>query len=340
MTPWQALRRAGVLGINQRNVDYIMPHNPRQLFPRVDDKLLTKRLCQDAGIPVPRLLAAAHSPFDLKHTAAVLRDTPCFVMKPARGAMGNGTLVVRSVEEGAEGARFLASGGRSLTTAALVYHGSGIIAGLYSLGGQNDAAMVEELLVTHPALAPLSYEGVPDVRVIVYRGVPVMSMMRLPTRGAAGRANLHQGAVGVGIDLWRGVTSSAVWRNQAVRDHPDVGAPLLGLPVPHFERALEIAVRAADESSLGYVGADVVIDAHLGPVILELNARPGLAIQLANQSGLLPRLQRVDDAWRQGQLGQAPLPDTALPAENHWRMTPVSERVALGKDIAAGSSHA
>ena len=56
-----ALRRLGVLGINRRNVDYTMAWNQRRLYPLVDDKLTTKRLCQEAGIPVPKRLAVARS---------------------------------------------------------------------------------------------------------------------------------------------------------------------------------------------------------------------------------------------------------------------------------------
>jgi hypothetical protein len=37
-----------------------------------------------------------------------------------------------------------------------------------------------------------------------------------------------------------------------------------------------------------------VIDQLLGPLILELNARPGLNIQLANGEGLLHRLNTID----------------------------------------------
>jgi len=37
-----------------------------------------------------------------------------------------------------------------------------------------------------------------------------------------------------------------------------------------------------------------VLDAALGPVVLEANARPGLAIQIANRCGLLPRLKLID----------------------------------------------
>jgi hypothetical protein len=181
-----ALRRRGVLGINRRNADYTLAWNQRRLYPLVDDKLTTKRLCQQAGIPVPKLLAVAQTHHDSRRLLDKLEGVPAFVLKPARGAMGNGILVLDQ-RDGK-----LWRGTRPYSREAFEYHAAGIISGLYSLAGHSDAAMVEEKLETHPALAPLRNDGVPDIRVIVYRGVPVMCMMRMPTRLSDGRANLHQ----------------------------------------------------------------------------------------------------------------------------------------------------
>jgi hypothetical protein len=47
-------------------------------------------------------------------------------------------------------------------------------------------------------------------------------------------------------------------------------------------------------TGLGYIGCDLVLDRKLGPLILELNARPGLAIQIANGAGLSLRLQAIE----------------------------------------------
>jgi len=45
---------------------------------------------------------------------------------------------------------------------------------------------------------------------------------------------------------------------------------------------------------MGYLGVDIVLDAQAGPLMLELNARPGLNIQIANQEGLLHRLRLIE----------------------------------------------
>lgn len=309
-----ALRRLGVLGINRRNADYTLTWNQRRLYPLVDDKLLTKRLCQEAGIPVPKLLAVAETHFASRRLLELLASEKAFVLKPARGAMGNGILVL----EQREGR--LWRGARSYSPEDFEYHAAGIISGLYSLAGHVDAAMVEERLETHPALAPLRDDGVPDIRVIVYRGVPVMCMMRMPTRLSDGRANLYQGAVGIGIDLVEGRAIHAMQRGRSIDQSPDTAAPIVGLLLPEFDAILRTAVSATDQTGLGYVGADVVLDARLGPAILELNARPGLAIQLANRAGLLPRLNAADA--RLGPRAGPPTPMTLL------------ARIALGRSIA------
>ena len=313
-----ALRRLGVLGINRRNVDYTHAWNQRRLYPLVDDKLATKRLCQEAAIPVPRLLAVAETHRESPRLLDQLAGLPAFVLKPARGAMGNGILVLEQREER------LWRGARPYSRDDFAYHAAGIISGLYALAGHVDVAMVEERLETHPVLAPLRESGVPDIRVIVYRGVPVMCMMRMPTRLSGGRANLHQGAVGIGIDLVEGRAIHAMQRGRSIERSPDTGAPIVGLWVPAFDEILRTAVAATDQTGLGYVGADVVLDAGLGPVILELNARPGLSIQLANREGLLPRLDAVD-----ARLGPKSGPPVALT---------LPERIAVGREIAARCS--
>lgn len=307
------LRAAGVLGINQRNVDVIFPSNPRKNYKRVDNKLLTKQLCLDNGIPVPALFGQASSNFELKRLREVFLEKRRFVLKPSRGAMGNGTFVIKGFEDGV----FLRAGGTVMSEGELLYQAAGILAGLYSLGGRPDACMVEEVLETHHELRAISTDGVPDVRVILYRGIPVMSMMRLPTKLAGGRANLHQGAVGVGIDLATGKGTHAVMRNRPLERHPDSNELLIGREVPAFDQILEICMRASDTSGLGYVGADIVVDENKGPVVLELNARPGLSIQIANRAGLLPRLEAVRARAREGMS--------------------LDERLALGRDIASSS---
>ena len=129
---------------------------------------------------------------------------------------------------------------------------------------------------------------------MLYRNEPAMAMLRLPTKESNGRANLHQGGIGTGVDLASGLTHHAVQRNRFVSIHPDTGMPVVGMRVPHWREILAMSRRVAEAVGLGYIGVDVVVDSEQGPLLLEGNARPGLAIQIANGRGLTPQLEAID----------------------------------------------
>ena len=283
------LHRRGVLGINQRNSALVLPLNPRRLYPRVDNKVLTKRLAAAAGIPTPGTFGVIAYHHQLAGLPALLEGLSDFVLKPARGSQGNGVLVITAVSA----AGFRKSSGALLNAAQIRQHVSSMISGVFSLRGDWDSCLIEERIITHPCFEHVTRFGVPDVRVIVCGHIPIMAMCRLPTSQSDGRANLHQGAIAAGIDMSTGVLVHASQHNRTVKTHQDTGAALVGFAVPFWDEVLRLAVRAGRMSGLGYLGVDVVIDANRGPVLLELNARPGLAIQLANLRGLLPRLERA-----------------------------------------------
>jgi alpha-L-glutamate ligase-like protein len=144
-----------------------------------------------------------------------------------------------------------------------------------------------------PIFDAISYQGVPDIRIVVFLGVPVMSMVRLPTRKSDGKANLHKGAIGAGVDIATGMTLNAVWDNIVATEHPDTGAPIRGTQIPGWDSLLNLASKCYEITGLGYQGVDIVLDRNKGPLLLELNVRPGLNIQIANNAGLIPRLDLV-----------------------------------------------
>lgn len=284
------LRRFGVLGMNSRNANYIARYNPRHLYPLVDNKLKTKKACHRAGIATPRLLGYIETQGEAKRLMRRVANMTDFVIKPTRGSGGKGIVVI----SGRDGDLFVKPSGSKLTALDLERHISDILSGLYSLGGKPDSVMVEQRVDFDPIFDDYSFEGVPDVRVIVFRGFPVMAMLRCSTHASDGRANLHQGAVGVGVDLRSGRSIHAVQRGSPITHHPDTQKPFSELQVPDWQRLLGLAARCYDVTGLGYIGCDLVMDRKLGPLILELNARPGLAIQIANGAGLMPRLQAIE----------------------------------------------
>jgi alpha-L-glutamate ligase-like protein len=295
MMPWNLARelgRVGVLGMNGRNGAYISQVNQRRLYPLVDDKLLTKELAQKAGLAVPELYAAFRYSGEVRNARAVLDKYQNFVIKPANGSRGNGILVIK----GRVGDSVRLGSHRLMSWDDLRFHMQNTLSGIYSLGGQEDSVIAEYCVEFDPVFQSITHLGVPDIRLIAYKGVPVMGMLRLPTSESEGKANLHQGAIGAGIDLASGRTLTAVWRNSVVHQHPDTLAEVGGVQIPHFDRMLEIAAGCNAMTGLGYVGVDLVLDRAKGPLMLELNARPGLNIQIANRAGLASRLAAVDRA--------------------------------------------
>lgn len=286
---YKALRAKGVLGMNQRNAEFINYYNPRKQYPLVDNKLKTKALAQAHHIAVPDLFGVIHVEHQISTLSEMLAPYDSFVIKPAQGSGGDGIIVIKS----RRGPHFVKSNDSIITLDELSFHISNILSGMYSLGGYPDSAMIEERVIFDPLFSDISFEGVPDIRVIVCMGYPVMAMLRLPTRVSHGKANLHQGAVGVGIDLHTGHTLGGVQHNAITGEHPDTGFTIENLLIPQWSRLLELCARCYELTDMGYLGVDLVLDKHKGPLVLELNARPGLAIQLANREGLVPRLNVV-----------------------------------------------
>ena len=295
LTMLSKLRENGVVGINERNVRYVHPNNPRKLLNLVDDKLETKRLAQAALIPAPELFGVIRNARDMKKLPELLASKDGCVIKPAQGSQGKGIVVLDGPLR--DGWR-MASGQRvSLDT--LKFQINNILSGMYSLGGQPDAAMIEYRVKFDDVFGKISFKGVPDIRVIVYHGIPVFAMLRLPTAESDGKANLHRGGVGVGVDIATGKTMRAMQHDKLIDLHPDTAHPLEGVQAPYWDDILMMAARSYDVTTLGYIGVDIVLDAERGPMLLELNGRPGISIQIANRRGMRFVLREADKISQQ-----------------------------------------
>ena len=288
------LKKLGMLNMNRRNVDYIARYNDRSSYPLVDNKLKTKLAVSEYGVKTPKLLQVVRQQHEISHFREMAEDLAGFAIKPAKGSGGKGITVIT----GRDGDDFIKASGARISVAMLERHLTNILAGLYSLAGTPDVAIVENLVQSSPALAKYSFQGVPDIRIVVFQGYPVMAMLRLATTASDGKANLHQGAVGVGLDIGSGQSLNAVQFNRPITLHPDTGLALENIQIEDWENMLEMAARCYEATGLGYMGVDLVVDANEGPLLLELNARPGLAIQMANGCGLLPRLNAIESLKR------------------------------------------
>ncbi len=282
---------ANLLGLNARNRLFLST-NKKEGRWIADSKLLTKRILRKNNLPTPAILAKFRNPRDIMNFSwETLPDN--FVLKPSKGFGGQGVLIVKKKAKWA-GEWYLMDGS-IVTIQDLRFHALEILSGRFSLHNGSDVAFIEERIKIQKIFAKYVWHGAPDVRVIVFNKVPVMAMLRLPTKESKGKSNLHQGAVGVGIGLATGITTHGILNGYFIKFIPETKRKINGLKIPEWNRILTLAVRAQEVvHSLGFLGVDIILDKERGPMILELNARAGLEIQNANLSPLRKRLERVE----------------------------------------------
>ncbi len=270
-----------ILGMNARNA-YVASENPPEAIRLVDSKLETKKALEEAGVPVPPTLSVVQDRRDLR--GFDWESLPeGWVLKPDRGRQGSGILIAN----GREGEEWRSPSGHAIGKEDVEERLRFILEGEFSSEEvEHDRAFFEALIVTHPALAGLVPSGLPDLRLICYRHEILLGMIRLPTEASDGKANLHQGAIGALVDLDSGRVEKAMFGHERVEEHPDTGVRLVGVEVPGWDKVMDATRRSREATSLSYLGVDAVIDEERGPLVLEVNARPGLEIQNVAGIGL------------------------------------------------------
>ena len=282
--------RNKVLGLNKRNLTYIRKYNKDKAKEIADNKILTKTVLEAADIPTPKLLAVID---DYRQLINFDWSTlpKSFVMKPVFGLEGGGIDIFFNRDE--QG-RWIRADKSRVSEADLKRQCIDILNGKYSLAQEPDKILFEERVQNHKAFKYYSYKGIPDIRIITYNNIPTMAMLRLPTRESEGKANLALGAVGAGIDIATGVTTSAIYgKTGGIEYIPGTKIRVSGLKIPYWESMLKYAIQAQKATNLNFAAIDFLIDREKGPMIVEMNARPGLSIQLANDDGLRWRLRKA-----------------------------------------------
>jgi len=286
------MKLSSILGLNARTQLFSYRYNTLRGKKIADSKLQTAKILKEAGIPHPVIYKKFHKLSDINEFDwNTLPDS--FALKPSRGLGGEGIIIVK--KRAGDGSGWITTQRARVTIDDLKLQALDILEGAYSMGNEPDVAFVQEYVGRHKAFRRYAYRGTPDIRIIVFNKVPIMAMLRLPTKESGGRANLHQGAIGVGVDIATGITTKAIWHGNLIKFKPGTERKLNGIKVPEWTKILETAVRAQIASGLGYLGVDIVLHPEKGPMVLELNAQPGLQIQLANMAGLKKRIERVED---------------------------------------------
>lgn len=277
-----------ILGMNARNLSYIMRFNTTKSKKFADDKFFTKQFLESRGIGVAKLFHLIKNHQQL--TPEFFKSLPdSFVIKPNRGFAGEGILVI----SGKKGKSWESISGKRYDADFLYRHCIEILEGKYSISGTHDDVIFEEMLLPHPCFRTITSSGLPDVRVIVFNMVPVMAMLRVPTPDSDGKANLELGAIGMGIDLGTGKSNGAAIKTTVLRKLPN-GEPAVGFEVPFWDEIMHSTSKIQQVTKIGFLGVDLVIT-KTGIKVLEVNARPGLKIQVVNQQTLKDRLEKVAD---------------------------------------------
>ncbi|MDP3994543.1 MAG: sugar-transfer associated ATP-grasp domain-containing protein [bacterium] len=286
------MKLSSILGLNARTQLYSYKYNTIKGKRLANSKIQTARILKAADIAGPTIYKKFRKSSDVdRYNWESLPDS--FALKPSRGMGGEGIIVVKKRAE--ENGAWITTQRNRVNIDDLKLHTLDILEGAYSIGNVPDVAFIQEYVGRHKAFRKYAYRGTPDIRIIVFNKVPIMAMLRLPTKESGGRANLHQGAIGVGVDIATGITTKAIWHGKQIKLKPDTNRKLHGIKIPNWTKVLETVVRAQMISGLGFLGVDIVLHPEKGPMVLELNAQPGLQIQLANMVAIKKRLEKVED---------------------------------------------
>lgn len=277
------------LGLNKRNVKYIYPSNKRKDYKLADDKILAKCIMEENSIACAKTYAVIEFIGEIPKVWEKMNQYSSLAIKPANGSGGGGILILNKGENGV-----WMKGNESFTNEQIHLYLANIIMGVYSLGS-NDRVLIEECIIPHEFFRSIYDDGVPDFRVIVYKHKITLGMLRVPTDASNGKANLHQGGLGIGVDLSTGQMTQAFDGKTYFDVHPDTLKQIKGIELPYWDEIIELSLKTAAVFPLKYLGVDIVIDANKGPLIMEVNVRPGLGIQMVNRRGLTPILEAIDN---------------------------------------------
>ena len=271
-----------VLSINGRNRHLVYKHNGHALLQLATNKLDTKKSLSRAGVPCPTTIASCDSFGGVNAFMQQLDKQKDIVIKPNKGARGNGILLLAKKQ----GDGFVSTSGKTWPAKAIKRHIEEILSGSFSQNGDEDSAYIEPMIHQDHRLKSFAPLGLCDIRIIVCNGKLMSAMLRIPTQKSKGKANLHKGAIGTSIDLETGVTGRSLLANRVIHKHPDSGKLLKNIKLPYWNEIKKIAEQCHHSIPLGYMGVDICLDEKEGPLVLEVNGRPGLEIQNVNDEGI------------------------------------------------------
>lgn len=278
-----------LLGQNARNLKYIKWFNSKMAKKLADSKLKTKDFLKSKWVPVPWTLSILTKYEQITDEMIWGLITP-FVIKPNAGFWGKWIIVINKRDSSEN---FVSNTGHIYSVKDIHAHLLNVLDGFFSLSGSRDKIIIEKKIEINDEVQILGKYGLPDIRIIVFNMVPVMAMLRIPTEKSGWKANLHSWACAAWIDIWTWKLTYITQYSKIIKSIPWIW-DIRWLVLPDWDDMLNMAVKVQKETNIWYLGCDIVMDNKDGPLLLEMNVRPGLEVQVANLARLKDRLEKVE----------------------------------------------
>lgn len=278
-----------ILWQNARNLLYIWWYNTKISKSLADSKLKTKEFLKLKWVNVPETLFILKEYKDLNYWLFDLLVPP-FVVKPNQWFWWKWILIIVNQNNEWD---YLTNNDLTFTKKQLIKHFWDILDWFYSLSWNKDKVLIERKIELDEEIELLWKFWLPDIRVITFNMVPIMAMLRIPTKESWWKANLHSWACWVWIDIWTGKLTYITSNSKILKSISWIG-DIRWIILPHWDKVLTLAVKVQQITNIWYIGCDIVLDKIEGPLLLEMNVRPWLEVQIANMSALKTRLERVE----------------------------------------------
>ena len=168
--------RRKLLGRNERSLIYIHSYNSRKSIRIADDKILTKRILIKNNVPVSKLVAIIKDERQLE-SFDWSKLPESFVIKPVTGYEGAGIEIFYNKDKNGD---YIKADGSKYTIEQLKILSKAILNGEFSLHNSPDRIIIEERVKLHRYFKSITYKGAPDIRIIVFNKIPIMSYIRIP----------------------------------------------------------------------------------------------------------------------------------------------------------------
>lgn len=301
--------------MNQRNNIYVKEFNPDRGIRLANNKEQTKKFLSQRSIPVPKTFIHIKTRQEWFHFDAWELPVKSFVVKPNKGSKWQGIFVVNDYrkreniqtkkttlgkinlyEKQIEDFGYEFSiGGKRINEIDFKKKAGGIFQGLFSSLGKPDTMLVEDKLIPWAEFELFCQYGLADLRIIMFNLVPVIAMLRVPTKESGGKANLAQGGIGLGVDVVTGKINTLYWQGKSYTSaFPEEWSQFKNKKIPYRQEILEYSANAQYFVNSWYLGMDWVVTSKW-PKLLEINARAWLEIQNITGKSLLNIMKKIED---------------------------------------------